>query len=86
MDRRPDYDPNLPTRLIACSAGAHPSGAQRLADALNGDVLASPDTLASNPTPGGPPLAQVTLPSQWWGLIAGATVYRTPTWLTFKPH
>jgi RHS repeat-associated protein len=82
----PGYDPNLPTQLIACSAGAHPSGAQRLADALKANVLASPETLVSNPIPGGPPLAQITLPSEWWGLISGSVVYRAPTWLTFKPH
>jgi hypothetical protein len=82
----PGYDPKLPTQLIACTAGAHPNGAQRLADALKANVLASPETLVSNPNLGGPPLAQITLPSEWWGLIPGSVVYRAPTWLTFKPH
>lgn len=80
------YDPTLPTQLIACTAGAHPESVQKLANALSAIVLASPQTLASNPTLGKPPLAVITLPSTWFGLVPGGTVYQAPTWITFKPH
>jgi RHS repeat-associated protein len=82
----PGYDPNLPTQLVACGAGAHPTSVQRLANALNALVLASPQTLSSNPTPGGPPLAPVDIPSSWGGLFGGYTVYMPSLWVPFKPH
>jgi hypothetical protein len=77
----PGYDPKLPTQLIACSAGAHTESAQRLADALNATVLASPQTLVSNP-PAGPPLAMVPVNSWFWGQ---SFVYQTPTWIPYLP-
>jgi RHS repeat-associated protein len=79
----PGYDPDLPTQLIACSAGAHPESAQRLANALDATVLASPQTLVSNP-PAGPPLAVVT-PDSWWASVLGLVAYRTPTWISYPP-
>jgi RHS repeat-associated protein len=77
-----DYDPNLPTQLIACSAGTNADVMQRLANELNAAVLASPETLSANPKPGLPPLARYEYKTFW-----GQTnyTYKTPTWYTYNP-
>ncbi len=51
----PDYDPNLPTLIIACQA-SNGSGAQNVANALGAPVYASPVNIQGNAIPGGPPL------------------------------
>ena len=83
LEALPGYDPNLPTELIACSAGAHPDSVQRLANALNATVLASPQTLVSNP-PDGPPLAVVP-PDSLWASILGLVAHQAPTWIPYPP-
>jgi RHS repeat-associated protein len=91
LTQQPGYDPNLPTQLVACSAGATRVGAQRIATAL-GQTVFAPDI----PVGFGLPLGSAPVPAPapppppliaFWDWLVGNPPPPPPriTWIPFAP-
>jgi hypothetical protein len=91
LESYPGYDPTLPTQVVACTAGASRSGAQRLANALGADVYAPQQILTFLPPLGSPPVVYPPPISFWNSLLGNPPPPPPPppppiNWIHFHPQ